>query len=200
MARAVLPRRFPIKYQRDVEARCHLHRKSFLTQDKRLKRMKEIQETVSRQKPMNLAVGSEEIIIQTADVHPILKVSPTDISVEVGRPCDGKRVHSILVFQDMRSVHTVFTSAAGHEAVVGTVFTAISRKKLNQFPFPLLPVDHIVPLGFVESARVTNTFIVELQILVAESGPVLILVAGRWTGIGYDALLTKPYGLRKTVV
>ncbi len=94
---AIFPRALPVEDQRDVELDGHLHRKCLLPQNEQLKRMQQMEEGVAGEEAMRSAVGSEEVVVESSDVDPVLKIAEADVRVQVRCPCDGERVHAVLV-------------------------------------------------------------------------------------------------------
>ena len=70
--------------------------------------MKEVIESQPGQQTMNLAVGSDQIVVK-AGPNPTLKISPAPIRVEVWSPGDGQGPEAIFVLEEVRRIETVFS-------------------------------------------------------------------------------------------
>src|SRR3989442_662873 len=89
---------------------------------------------------MDTPIGRHQIVVVPC-VNPRLEILPAPLRIEMGRPSDSKRMHSIFCFQDMRCVKTVLTARAWYDAVVGTITLAVLIAKLTQLLFSINPVD-----------------------------------------------------------
>ena len=131
---------FTIKHQRNAEFGSHFGGQLLLTQNKRLKGMEQIFCGKARQKAMRQPVGRAQIVVKSR-VDPRLKVLPTPGGIDVRCPCDRQRMHAVFVFQQMRSIKTVLSSASRHKAVIPAIGAPITVTQFPQLPLPVSPVD-----------------------------------------------------------
>ena len=92
------------------------------------------------EQPVGQAIGGAQIVVESG-VNPGLEVFPAPVSVDVGRPGYGKRMHAVLVLQKVSGVKAVLAAAARYQAVVAAVGLAVLVAQLPQLAFPVGPVD-----------------------------------------------------------
>ena len=106
--------------------------------------------------------GRQQIVL--AGVNPRLEVLPPPLRVNMRSPSNGEGVHSILVFQDMGGVKTVFAARAWNNTVIRTVITPVFVAQRPQLLLPSLPVDFCA-LFLCKSTRVTHTLLIKINSL-----------------------------------
>src|SRR5690606_13035432 len=84
------------------------------------------------------------------------------LGVNVWRPRHRKRMHPVLVLQDMRCVEAVLPTRTGHETVIAAVVLSIPVTQITQLLFPELPIDD-VPLPLRVVAGVTDPVLIEMD-------------------------------------
>src|SRR5262245_58290543 len=116
---------FPVHDQWNIIKRCYTNGKVFLTINKRLKRIAQIDKRQARHESMDNAVWSKANIIQPR-MHKRFKVLSTNISIPMGSPCDCQRMHVIFCLKDMSHVTTIFTTATRHNYIKAAILSSVS--------------------------------------------------------------------------
>src|SRR3989344_8674419 len=104
---AEFPRVLTVKNQRNPKSYRHFHRECFLPQNERLKGVQQVLKSMPCQQAVDFSIRCEEIIVEAADMDPILMILKANIRVLMRGPSHGQRVHAIFCLENMRGVTTV---------------------------------------------------------------------------------------------
>ena len=115
-------------------------------------------------------------------------------------PGDGQRVHTVLVFQQVRGVEAVLAAGAGHQTVIAAVVLAVLVAELAQLLLTQGPVDMAVGLVVAGMAGITDAVLLNDHRFLDGVDRVLKLIAGVGLLVAHDAFLAELYVLGQAVV
>ena len=115
-------------------------------------------------------------------------------------PGDGQRVHTVLVFQQVRGVEAVLATGAGHKAVIAAVVLAVLVAELAQLLLAQGPVDMAVGLVVAGMAGIADAIILNDHRFLDGFDRVLKLIAGVGLLVAHDTFLAELYVLGQAVV
>ena len=115
-------------------------------------------------------------------------------------PGDGQRVHTVLVFQQVRGVEAVLAAGAGHKAVIAAVVLAVLVAELTQLLLAQGPVDMSVGLVVAGMAGIADAVILNDHRFLDGVDRVLKLIAGVGLLVAHDTFLAELYVLGQAVV
>jgi excinuclease ABC subunit B len=87
-------------------------------------------------------------------------ILPADLGVDMGSPCDGERIHPILVFENMGGKCAVFAATTRDDTVVGPVAAAMLVAEGQKLALTHFPVDAFF-LHFGVAAGRTHPVLIE---------------------------------------
>ena len=148
---------------------------------------------------MGHAVGGAQVVVK-ARVDPRLHVLPAPGRVDVRGPGDGQRVHTVLVFQQVRGVEAVLAAGAGHKAVIAAVVLAVLVAELAQLLLAQGPVNMAVGLVVAGMAGIADAVILNDHRFLDGVDRVLKLIAGVGLLVAHDTFLAELYVLGQAVV
>ena len=115
-------------------------------------------------------------------------------------PGDGQRVHTVLVFQQVRGVEAVLAARAGHKAVIAAVVLAVLVAELAQLFFAQRPVDVTVGLVVAGMAGITDAVLLNDHRFLDGVDRMLKLIAGVGLLVAHDTFLAELHVLGQAVV
>lgn len=131
---------FSVEDEGEIEQGGHFGGQHFLAENEGLEGVEEVFDSESGEESVDSAVGGAEVVVETG-MDPGLEVAPSPFGVNVGCPSYGEGMHAVFFFENVGSVETVFSTGAGDETVVGTVFFSESVTEVDEFFFTEIPVD-----------------------------------------------------------
>ena len=179
-----------VEHQRDAKLRGHLGRQLLLAQNERLERVEQVLRRKAGQQAVGHAVGGAQVVVK-ARVDPRLHVLPAPGRVDVRGPGDGQRVHTVLVFQQVRGVEAVLAAGAGHKAVIAAVVLAVLVAELAQLLLAQGPVDMAVGLVVAGMAGITDAVLLNDHRFLDGVDRMLKLIAGVGLLVAHDAFLAE---------
>ena len=188
-----------IEHQRDAELGGHLGGQLFLAQDEGLEGVEQVLGSQAGQQAVGHAVGGAEVVVEPG-VDPGLHVLPPPGGVDVGRPGDGQRVHTVLVFEQVGGVEAVLAAGTGHQAVVAAVVFAVFIAEFPQFLFPQGPVDAAVGLVVAGVAGVADAVLLDDHRFLDGMDGMLELIAGIGFLVAHDAFFAELHPAGQAVV
>ena len=153
--------------------------------------MKQIFRGKAREQAVGNAVWGTQIIVKTG-MNPRLEILKAPAGVDVRRPCDGERVHSIFIFQQMGSIKAVFSAAARYKAVITAVGFPVAVAQLAQLLLTRFPVNliHFIMAGMTS---VTNAVLLNDHRFLFGMDGVLKLIAAVGLLVAHDTLFAKAH-------
>ena len=115
-------------------------------------------------------------------------------------PGDGQRVHTVLVFQQVRGVEAVLAARAGHKAVIAAVVLAVLVAELAQLLLAQGPVDMSVGLVVAGMAGITDAVFLNDHRFLDGVDRMLKLIAGVGLLVAHDTFLAELHVLGQAVV
>ena len=139
---------------------------------------------------MNASIRRHQIIVM-ACVNPGLKVFPSPISINMWCPGHRQWVHSILSFQNMRSIKTIFSARTWDYAVVGPIIFSKPIAEFAKLLVSIVPIN-LVPLPLSEFTGIADPLITKMYRIFFALPSMVVLHSRVWSLIGDNASLAIP--------
>ena len=147
---------------------------------------------------MDASIRRHQIIIM-ACMNPGLEVLPSPISINMWRPGHRQWVHSILSFQNMRSIKTIFSARTWDYAVVGPITFSELIAEFAKLLVSIVPIN-LVPLPLGEFTGIADSFVTKMYRIFFALLSMVVLHSRVWSLIGDHASLTILNVGRKPVI
>lgn len=104
-------------------------------------------------------VWLEKYVVETPEMHPVLKILPTNAGVQVWRPGHSERDHAVFIFQNMCGRRALFFSRHRDDHVVSM---GLNRSVCpgNELLFPQIPINVCI-FDVLVAARITDSVLIE---------------------------------------